>query len=544
MDQMTGKPAAGSRPTVDAPIIPITRRRFIQGFATAAALSSAVLMVACQSPAATPSVPTAPAGAAPTATSPAPTTAATAAPATAASGSPTVASVTATPAVAPTPSVVAPAATPAAVATTSPAAAPTVAPAAQAEVVAGKPMYQVDPSHTGRSPHTGPTHGVALRTFDLAHSPVPTGRPASPRVDIQSSSVIAPDGTIYIADFPGNLFALRDPGQGSSLNFVWLFHPAGGTSAHATPALGHDGSVYLGFSVGRGNAARTTFYALKAPASGTEAQVAWSVDFGEGQMTSSPTVGPDGTIYAVSGPGKLYAIAPDGTVKWTAQTGPTLRSTPALGADGAVYQPSTDGKLYTVLPPASADSKEGIVSWTFDFGQHLGKTPLLTKAGGFGGGSGIGSGASPTIGPDRTIYIGANNSNFYAINPDGSLKWLYEAERELAGIWATAALSADATTLFFGANKGGIYALNTLDGSLRWQFPIYGSVYSSPALDHQGTLYTGSTIGHVYALDSTSGHVVFDYDAGAQVWSAPSILPNGTVFIADRKGRAVLLGDG
>ncbi len=42
------------------------------------------------------------------------------------------------------------------------------------------------------------------------------------------------------------------------------------------------------------------------------------------------------------------------------------------------------------------------------------------------------------IGPDGTIYIGANNSNFYAIAPDGSQKWLFEAERELAGIWSCA----------------------------------------------------------------------------------------------------------
>lgn len=527
MDSMTGKPAAvGSRPTLDAPIIPISRRYFVQGLASAVALSGAVFMVACQSPAAAPAAPTT-APASPAATAPI-----------APASSPAATSAAATPAV------TAATATPAPVATASPASAPTVAPAAQAATVAGKPMYQVDPLHTGRSPHTGPTHGGALRTFDMAHPPVPAVQPGTPRIDIQSSSVIGPDGTIYIADFPGNLFALRDPGQGPNLDFVWRFHPEGGTSLHATPALGHDGSVYLGFSAGAGTKARSTFYSLKAPTSGTEAQIAWSVDVGEGRITSSPTVGPDGTIYAVNGAGKLYAIAPDGTVKWTAQTGPTLRSTPALGADGTIYQPSTDGKLYAVKPPASADAKEGTVTWTFDFGQHLGPTPLLTKDKGGGGANGIGSGASPTIGPDGMIYIGANNSNFYAVNPDGSQKWLYEAERELAGIWATAALSADATTLFFGANKGGIYALNAQDGTRRWQFPIYGSVYSSPALDHQGTLYSGSTIGHVYALDSTNGHVVFDYDAGAQVWSAPSILPNGTVFIADRKGRAVLLGDG
>src|SRR2546423_6232001 len=94
------------------------------------------------------------------------------------------------------------------------------------------------------------------------------------------------------------------------------------------------------------------------------------------------------------------------------------------------------------------------------------------------GADGKGSGASPTVGPDGTIYVGANNSNFYAISPDGQLNWLFETEREIAGIWSTAALSADGATLYFGANKGGMYAVNRTDGALRWQYPIVGSIYS------------------------------------------------------------------
>jgi outer membrane protein assembly factor BamB len=408
-------------------------------------------------------------------------------------------------------------------------------------------MYQVDAQHTGRSPYAGPSKSVLLRTFEMSSLLTTVAGAAPPREDIQSASAIGPDGTIYLADFPGNLVALRDPGQGTSLTLVWRFHPAGGSSLHATPAVGPDGSVYLGFGAGTGTAARTTFYALKAPTSGTEASVNWSVDLGAGRMTSSPTIGPDGTIYAYSGSGKLYAISAAGEVKWTAPAGPSLRSSPALGPDGTVYLPSTDGKLYAITPPA-AGAPTGSVAWTFDFGQHLGPTPLLTVttggAGGGGGANGIGSGASPTIGPDGTVYVGANNSNFYAIKPDGGLKWLYEAEREVAGIWSTAALSLDGKTLYFGANKGGIYALNSADGSRVWQFPIYGSVYSSPALGSNGTLYTGSTVGHVFAINSNTGQQVFDYNAGQEVWTAPSILPNGTLLVADRKGKVLLLGNG
>ena len=421
--------------------------------------------------------------------------------------------------------------------------APGTGTAAPAAAGPGRPMYQMDAQHTGRSPYTGPRQMTLLRSFDTASFDTPNpGDPPAQRLNIESSAAIAPDGTIYLGNFRGNLFALRDPGSGDRLQLAWRFHPPGASSFHSTPALAKDGTVYIGFSTGGATPeAKGTFYALKAPASGIDPQVLWTVDLGPGRQTSSPTLGPDGTIYAVSGAGRLVALAPDGRVKWTVATGPAVKASPALGSDGTVYVPSVNGRLYAIAPP-SGDGTEGTVKWTFDFGEHPGTTPFPTATPPPPGVDGKGSGASPTIGPDGTIYLGANNSNFYAIAPDGQLKWLYEAEREIGGIWSSAALSADNSTLFFGANKGGLYALKRDDGSLRWQTPIYGSIYTSPTLDAQGTLYTGSTVGHVFAIDSATGQTIFDYEAGPPVWTAPAIRPNGTLVVADYQGRVMLLG--
>jgi outer membrane protein assembly factor BamB len=182
------------------------------------------------------------------------------------------------------------------------------------------------------------------------------------------------------------------------------------------------------------------------------------------------------------------------------------------------------------------------VRWKFRFADFPGRTPLVTATSGPAGADGLGSGASPTVASDGMIYIGANNSNLYALTPDGKLLWLFEAEREIAGIWSTAALSADEALLYFGANKGGVYAVSRADGSLQWQAKFPGSVYNSVALDADGVVYTGSTIGHVFALDGQTGTQVFDYEAGQPVWTAPAIRPDGTLVIADRKGRVVVLG--
>ncbi|MGI8916841.1 MAG: PQQ-binding-like beta-propeller repeat protein [Chloroflexota bacterium] len=408
-------------------------------------------------------------------------------------------------------------------------------------------MFQMNAQHTGLTPYAGPRAPVLLRSFQL---PAPT-EATHPPVDVQSEAAIGPDGIIYIGSHAGVMVALRDPGSGSELSLVWQFHPAGASSWHTTPAIAQDGTVYAGFSTGALTPdARGTFYALHAPAAGaTTPQVAWSYDFGpaSGRQTSSPTIGPDGAIYAVSGVGKLYVLRPDGKLQWSAPTGPNIQAAPALGADGTVYLASVDGKLYAVRPPA-AGAGDGSIRWTFDFGQHLGAMPFPTAAGPYPskepfGANGIGTLASPTIGPDGSIYVGADNSNMYAVTPDGQMKWLYEAERELAGIASTAALSADGSTLYFGANKGGIYALGAADGKRRWQFNVYGSIDPSPTIDKNGTLYTGSTIGHMFGLDAASGRQIFDYDAGGTVWTAPGILPNGTMVVATRKGKVMVLGD-
>src|SRR6202043_682892 len=104
------------------------------------------------------------------------------------------------------------------------------------------------------------------------------------------------------------------------------------------------------------------------------------------------------------------------------QTGPILKSSPALGSDGTVYVPSMNGKLYAIAAPQDRPVRVGAIRWIFRFAEFPGNKKPVTSHSPPAGADGIGSGASPTVGPDGTIYIGANNSNFYAISPDGHLE--------------------------------------------------------------------------------------------------------------------------
>ena len=71
----------------------------------------------------------------------------------------------------------------------------------------------------------------------------------------------------------------------------------------------------------------------------------WSYQTG-GEVYSSPAIGADGTVYVGSCDGKVYALNPDGSLKWSYTTGDSVYSSPAIGADGTVYVGSGDGKVY------------------------------------------------------------------------------------------------------------------------------------------------------------------------------------------------------
>ncbi|MBM3210824.1 PQQ-like beta-propeller repeat protein, partial [Candidatus Poribacteria bacterium] len=74
-----------------------------------------------------------------------------------------------------------------------------------------------------------------------------------------------------------------------------------------------------------------------------EGDVIWWFQAGN-TMRSSPAIGPDGTLYLGSHDKKLYAIKSDGTKKWEFATGNYIDSSPAIGTDGTVYVGSWDNK--------------------------------------------------------------------------------------------------------------------------------------------------------------------------------------------------------
>jgi len=72
----------------------------------------------------------------------------------------------------------------------------------------------------------------------------------------------------------------------------------------------------------------------------------WEFETGD-DVNSSPAIGSDGTVYVGSNDKKLYAINGKTGVKlWEFETGDRVSSSPAIGTGGILYVGSWDNKLY------------------------------------------------------------------------------------------------------------------------------------------------------------------------------------------------------
>ncbi|MEO0112254.1 MAG: PQQ-binding-like beta-propeller repeat protein [candidate division WOR-3 bacterium] len=189
-------------------------------------------------------------------------------------------------------------------------------------------------------------------------------------------------------------------------------------------------------------------------------------------ISSSPAIGNDGTIYFGSIDCFLYALNPDGKLKWKFKTDGKVFSSPAIGNDGTIYFGSHDNFLYALNP-------DGTLKWKFETG------------------SGVFS--SPAIGNDGTIYFGSDDYFLYALNPDGNLKWKFKTG---SSIYSSPAIGNDGT-IYFGSDDHFLYALNP-DGKLKWKFKTGWRIWSSPAIGNDGTIYFGSNDNFLYAVRSES----------------------------------------
>jgi outer membrane protein assembly factor BamB len=372
------------------------------------------------------------------------------------------------------------------------------------------PMFHGSAQHGGQSPYdTSSNDGTIIWTFETEDG-------------IEAGPIIGADGTIYIASHDGYLYAVNPDGSEkwrfSAGEQFWDSNYGGQyKSMMATPAIDDAGTVYVYSS---------DHHLIAVNSDGTEKwrfKIVWLPDF-----WSSPVIGADGTIYIGSARDDetdfiagLYAINPDGTLKWIHDEGTGVTTPPAIGSDGTIYigaaTPSQDkskddtGKILAISP-------EGEQMWRFDVELWVegastvgpdGNIYSVTKEGDiyaispqgeeiwkFSTGDGVS--ASPAIGSDGTIYVGSWDCYFYAIDSYGEQKWSYKTPDTFEGISSPAAIGSDGT-IYVGSNSGWFYAFNP-NGTLKWNLGPFGPIVAGPAISEDGAIYFASWDKHLYAI--------------------------------------------
>ncbi len=310
---------------------------------------------------------------------------------------------------------------------------------------------------------------------------------------IYSSPAIGPDGTVYVGSDDGRLYAFYPDTGVKKWEFYEPWSPP--QSFRSAPIPTSDGTIY---------ARRSNGYLYAINSDGT---LKWKVWISYDSYVSA-ALGPDGTIY-VAGFTDLKAISPQGTILWTFPTGNTIYSSPAIAPDGTIYFGGMDTKVYAV-DPNTHQVKSG---W-----------PVVT--GGY-------VASSPAIGRDGTVYVGASDGKLYAMNPNGTFKWPPVALGS-GGIDSSPAIGPDGS-VYVGSWDYRVYSVNPHTGQINpgWPFVTGHYVRSSPAVAADGTIFIGSYDGRLYAVnpDGTAVGAPWPFYTGGAVFSSPVIGANGTVYV-------------
>lgn len=226
-----------------------------------------------------------------------------------------------------------------------------------------------------------------------------------------------------------------------------------------------------------------------------------------GSSTSTPAIGTDSTIYVGSYDSNLYAINPNGTLKWKYKTGDIIESSPAIGTDGVIYVGSNDNKVYAINPG-------GTLKWSYSTGGDVV--------------------SSPAVGTNSTVYVGSYDGNLYAITRDGALK----KDTHLGNqIYSSPAVGNNEIIYIGSRNDRYFYSLDSNLGT-RWRLRLLDLIDSSPAIGGDGTVYIGADRLYAFTESGSYSGSNWPYTTtnGLSITSSPAISTGDNIYFGAESG--------
>jgi outer membrane protein assembly factor BamB len=329
----------------------------------------------------------------------------------------------------------------------------------------GLAMFMGGPRHRGRAEAEGPA-----RTPEIAWR-FRTG------ARVFASPAIGPDGTIFVGSIDGTFNALSPDGR-----LLWSY--AASAPIFSSAAVSDAGHVYVGCDDG-------TFLAFHP-----SGRVLWS-DRREHAFDASPVIGDDGTIY-MGGDG-LLAYTPRGGLRWRARTVGHVFSPPVVHPRQVVIFGTDAGAVHGV-------GVDGRDVFRIDVG-----SPVLGGA---------------TVLETGLVVVASSAGDVLAFDRAGAIRWRVRIDEE--GVRSTPAVGLDGN-VYLGSEGGRLHALDPETGQVRWRFQTGGPLRASPVVDAAGRIIVGSQDRSVYALDPR-GELLWQRRLGGQIDSTGTIGPDGTFY--------------
>ncbi|HVN54653.1 MAG TPA: PQQ-binding-like beta-propeller repeat protein [Anaerolineaceae bacterium] len=197
-------------------------------------------------------------------------------------------------------------------------------------------------------------------------------------------------------------------------------------------------------------------------------------------------------IYLPSADANLYALDFSGKKRWTFTAGNGLWATPAT--DGKLlYVPSMDHFLYAVT------QKDGKLVWKRDLGTAITGTPALSEDG-------------------SKLYVGTIGEEIYAIDSaNGSVLWHKPVD---GSIWSGPALKDK--QLYFGSTDENLYIFNADQGTLVQKVKIGGTITGTPLVDKDWVVVSTGT-GNLAAV-MPNGSIKWNQPIGGKLYTSPKLV--------------------
>ena len=349
-----------------------------------------------------------------------------------------------------------------------------------------------------------------------------------------------PNGTSAGSTYSGNgvTYVAGDPGSTITNVTIRVTETESSASDSANPSRYTTTTVATIVPLGLAKSAWPRFHGTKqnlgvgtaGTAIASSVSQLWKRTLTRNVVFSSAVVDANGVLYIggydepTGANGRLYAINPDGTLKWTYTAKGRVESSPVVSQDGTIYFGSFDdttsgGYLYAI-------KSDGTELWTRQTAGPVYGSPALDSNGYLYYTSG---------GSDRKLYK-ADSLNGIPVSG-----WSVQANTD---IQTSPALSDDESTIYFlsagdtdsSGNRIGaqLYARRTSDASAVWLFDTNDqSVTMSSPVVSGGKVFFGTLEGNFYGVDQASGVLAWaqTFDAEAQIYATAAMSPDGSKII-------------